>query len=273
MIIKVAKYAFVGLGLAFAAAGGYFYLSWQHDNARLRAFAADVLGSGPVSDREVENLNAKVYRTEGFAPNHDYYLFKKLGPTPIQVLKDGGDCKNKSRLVAAILSEYGVKASLVMLSPCEDCESVHTVVEAHPKDGPIVVDPVYDMSFPKPNGGYYDLLQLKNDPDILQDRLRQLVTVRGVDDKISRYQSSGDGSHYGFPKTINLDKNAATRAAKDFMALFVDHPQLVYRPRVLEDPKLFLAVASGCAGAGFLGLALLLTIFGGRKRRRRSSFS
>lgn len=267
MITRTAKVVFLALGVAFAASSVYFYASWQKDNARLREFAAETVGAGPVTDQDIDRLNEKIYWTQGFAKNRDYYLWKSLGPTPIQILQHGGDCANKSRLLAAILSEYDVKASLVMLAPCEDCSFKHTVVEAKASDGPIVVDPVYDMSFPKPDGGYYGLTDLRRNPGILEGRIIQLVDQRGADDKIAYYHSSEDGSHYGFPKTINLDKNAMTRTAKAALGLFVDQPQLVYRPRFLEDPKLFLALAAGGASVFSFGLALIFWRLGRRRRK------
>jgi hypothetical protein len=266
MILKAAKVAFLALGVGLAASSAYFFLIWHQDNARLKAFAADMLGDGPVTDQEIDRLNHKIYGTQGFAKNQSYYLWKALGPTPIQILQQGGDCSNKSRLLAAILGEYGVHASLVMLAPCDDCGFKHTVVEARASDGPIVVDPVYDISFPKPDGGYYDLNDLQASPGILESRLTQLVDLRGPDDKIAYYHKSADGSHYGFPKTINLDKNVATRAAKAVLSLFVERPQLAYRPRFLEDPKLFLTLAAGVSSLLCFGLAFLLHRLGRRRR-------
>lgn len=270
MVIKVAKVAFLVLGVVLAASSAYFYVVWQEDNARLKEFAATVVGSGPVTDQEIDRLNTKIYNTQGFAKNQDYYLWKALGPTPIQILEHGGDCANKSRLLAAILDEYDVNASLVMLAPCKDCGFKHTVVEAKASDGPIVVDPVYNMSFPKPDGGYYGLDEMRRNPGILESRIIQLIDQRGPDDKIAYYHKSEDGSHYGFPKTVNLDKNAATRAVKTVLGLFVERPQLVYRPRFLEDPKLFLTMATG--GAALLSLVLAL-IFHRLGRRRRKPWS
>ncbi|MCP5368421.1 MAG: hypothetical protein H6906_13005 [Hyphomicrobiales bacterium] len=252
---------FLLVGLVALAASGYLYLSWQGDNRLLRTYAADVLDGGAITGKKIELLNDKVYHTKGFGKSQRYFLAKGLGPTPVDILDTGGDCSDKSRLVASILNEYGVKATLVMLYPCATCPAGHTVVEAQAEDGPIVVDPVYNISFPDHGGGYHGLRSLRADPGILQNRLDELIALRGKRDKIAYFRRNADGIHYAHPRTVNWDKNGTTRVVKRALGLFVDDPLLVYRPRFMEDPKLLVLIAALtlgvlATGAGALGLWL-----------------
>ena len=127
-------------------------------------------------------------------------------------------------------------------------------------DGPIVVDPVYNLTFPSPEGGYYPIRQIRDDSSILPRRLDDLIISRGKIDKIAQYRTSDDGAHYGYPKTINLEKNIITRMAKIIIGLFVDEPELINRPRYLEDPKLFVTMATASFAGGFFALAGILTL-------------
>lgn len=232
---------------------------WQGDNARLRNFAGGMLdildtrnvtGRGVVTGREIERFNAKISRVLGpdKKPN-PLRNWSTLGPTPIEVMEQGGDCTDKSRLLVAVLREYGVAATSVMLSPCDGCEFVHTVVEAKAVDGRIVVDPSYAVSFPKPKGGYYSVRDLRKDSSIIVHRLDDYDKFSETGDQLKFDRAREYATFYSHPKTINLAKNAFTQWAAPVIALFADEPELVYRPRFLEDPKLGLTLL---AGAGSL---------------------
>ena len=247
----------LALGACFFISSVLIFSSWRRDNATLRDFGADVLAGRKIDGAAVEKLMGKVYQHEGFTKNDGYFLWRKLGATPVQILNKGGDCADKSRLSAAILGEYGIESTLVMLAPYAGGPFGHTVVEARAEDGPIVVDPVYDLTFPSTNGRFHDLRQLRGDPSILQSRLDELIESRGEKDKIARYRRGEDGAHYGYPKTINLDKGPVIRIVKTVMGWFTDEPELIRRPRFLEDPKLFLTmVAAGLAACCFAVVGL-----------------
>lgn len=238
--IVVALFAFL-----FGIAGMYVLLDWRSDNKELLTFARTVIQGGTINGQDIERLNDLVYHTGGFAKNNRYFLLSALGPTPIQVLREGGDCSDKSRLLSAILDEMKIPATLVMLAPCDTCPFGHTVVEAQTRDGPIAVDPVYNISFPSSTGHYYGIRDLRDDSDILQDRLGELILQRGSKSKVAFYRRGADGIHYSYPVTINWEKNFLTRFIGAFLARYVDEPFLIYRPRWLEDPKLLIASVLG----------------------------
>lgn len=212
-------------------------------------------GSGSLSDK-VDRLNTWVYRKEGFAKNRHYFLLRKLGPTPLQIFEYGGDCSDKSRMLAAMLRSVGVKSTLVMLHSSSNGPAGHTVLEARFEDGCIVVDPVYDLSFPADEGRYYGVKDLRDNDEILENRIDELVAIRGPTDKVAYYRKSSDGAHYRFPKTINWEKNRITRMVLPLLRAVTDEPMLLQRPHFLEDPKLFMALAS-LLSAIFLCSALL----------------
>jgi len=96
----------------------YFYSSYSKDARLLKALAAKLTETTTGSDDKVRVLNSFVYHNQGFARNRGYYLLKSLGATPLQVLEKGGDCADKSPLLAAMLYQMGIKASPAMLYPC-----------------------------------------------------------------------------------------------------------------------------------------------------------
>ncbi|SDY34047.1 hypothetical protein [Nitrosomonas halophila] len=251
----------VFLALFFSGAGLYVQFDWRSDNAALLAFAQSVIqDDNVITAQDIERLNALVYSTGGFAKNDRYFIFPALGPTPTQIMQEGGDCADKSRLLAAILDELNVPATLVMLSPCDTCAFGHTVVEAITKDGAIAVDPIYNISFPSPDGRYYGIQALRNDADILQTRLDELILQRGPEDKVAFYRLGPDGIHYSYPVTVNWAKNSLTQFVGLFLARYIDEPSLIYRPRWLEDPKLLISSILGVLSICSIGL-VLMTVF------------
>lgn len=242
-------------------AGIYVLFDWYSDNEELLAFAKTIVRANNISGQDIERLNDLVYHTGGFAKNNHYFLLPALGPTPVQVLREGGDCSDKSRLLSAILDEIKIPATLVMLAPCDTCPFGHTVVEAQTRDGPIVVDPVYNISFPSSAGHYYGIKDLRNDSDILQARLDELTLQRGPESKIAFYRRGADGIHYSYPVTINWEKNFLTRFAGKFLARYTDEPSLIYRPRWLEDPKFLIASILGVISIFSFMLLVIAVLF------------
>ncbi|SFU51519.1 hypothetical protein SAMN05216339_103152 [Nitrosomonas eutropha] len=239
--------------------GTYIFFDWHSDNKKLLDFARTIVHGNSVTGYDIEQLNDLIYHTGSFAKNNDYFLLPSLGPTPIQILQKGGDCSDKSRLLAAILDEMKISATLVMLAPCDGCPFGHTVVEAQAADGAIAVDPVYNISFPSSNGHYYGIKDLRDNSNILPARLDELILKRGSRDKVAFYRGGADGIHYSYPVTINWEKNFLTRSIGKFLMQYTDDASLVYRPRWLEDPKLLMSGVLGVISI-FSFLVFLVTI-------------
>jgi hypothetical protein len=241
------------------------YLSWSGDREVLRGIAAQESRSYRTVEQSVVGLNTWVYHNKGFAKNKAFFLHPSLGPTPIQVLEAGGDCADKSRLLAALLSELGVKSTLAMLYPCPECKPVHTIVEARTSRDRIAVDPVFDVHVPDGNGGYLGIDELSRSPDALDDRIRHLREVRAAGDPIQYY--SYDREHFRNARTVNWNKGILLRMAASVLSVLGYDPFRVARPMVLEDPKRLVLTASLGASGGFLLLSLLTGTRGlGRSR-------
>lgn len=231
---------------------------WTQDNERLRHVAfAETRNYATLPERIVA-LNAWVYRNEGFAKNRNFFLLESLGPTPLQVMEAGGDCADKSRLLAALLAEIDVKSTLVMLYPCKTCDPVHTIVEARGPGFSIALDPVYDLYFSDGAGGYLGVDQVATQQELVWRTLNDLRHTRGERDKINFY--SYDGIHFENARTVNWNRNVITRAGRAVISRFGMQPYRVMRPRWLEDPKLLVGLGFFIVGATFLVLLVVSII-------------
>ncbi|MBZ6379286.1 hypothetical protein B5C34_08555 [Pacificimonas flava] len=249
----------IAAGVAGAA---FFGLSRWNDQQAFRSVIRTEMTEPVGTGAFVEDLNHWVYNKEGFAQCQDRYVWDPLGATPMQIFEAGGDCADKSRLLSAMLASVGMDSTLVMLQPCRSCAPTHTIVNAELSGGDLMAaDPVYDLVFPDPAGGYFGVAEVRDRPAILAARLEQLKRQRGPEDKINFH--SEDEMKYGFPKTINWDRDPAFRTAGGLVGAVTDEPFLVQRPHFFEDPKLFLTLF-------FLGIAaassVLLLLIDWRRR-------
>jgi hypothetical protein len=101
-------------------------------------------------------------------------IFSFLRPMPRQVMEQGGDCADRSRLVIRMLRQHGIEASKWALYT-KEMKSVHAVVELEAETGKMVADPDFGLWFPRSNGGYYSIRDLRQSPKILRDRIQSLV--------------------------------------------------------------------------------------------------
>ncbi len=244
-------YTLAGLFLALAIGFG---IDWQHDNAFLKAKAQEIVAGLRSPSQRIAAINHWVYSNQGFAKNPQYFLLKGLGPTPIQVLHAGGDCSDKSRLVSAMLAQIGIASGLVMISECADCVPIHTVVEAEQENGRMVVDPTWDVDYPSADGRYLSVRDLAGTARGWEHVL-QLQKQRGPGAKVA-YMPRSEAT-FDHTMAFNWRRNAITRIAAGVLRALGQDPGSLLRPRVLEDPKLFLtaacfalAVAAALCGLG-----------------------
>lgn len=250
------KYFLVFVCLAAFACAALLLISIKLDAKTLDQAIAGQVTAPPNTGAFVEELNHWVYNNQGFAKNRGYFLIRKLGPTPVQVLQSGGDCSDKSRLLAALLKRFGMDSTLVMLHACEGCKATHTIVETHYEGGRMAADPVFDIVFPAGNGRFYGVKELKQDPSIMISRLDELKVQRGSDNKVAFYKRETES--YSWPKTINWEKNSVLQKVAALIEKYGHDPSLVMRPNFLEDPKLFLLYVSLFFGVAAGGVALAL---------------
>jgi len=253
--------AFVAFALAACCV-----VSYCLDGEKLRRIAEHAAPSGELPSRRVLALADWVYHHEGFRENDRYFVLPRLRATPAQVLAGGGDCADKSRLLTALLREIGIASTMVMCFDRRSGAPTHTVVEAQIENGSyMVVDPVYRLWFPRPHGqGYFHLLDLRNDPTILERRLDDLLVVAPRRSPLRSYNP--ESAVYDHAASINWDKNVVTRLLYD--RLHVRYGNDVYRlprPVILEEPKLFVAAA--LTGLGCVCVASTVIVRGSKSRR------
>ena len=230
------------------------YFNWRQDNAVLRRQALAITAHLDSDSARIQAVNDWVYHNKGFDPNDQYFVVSALGPTPIQVMARGGFCADKSRLVAAMLNSIGIDAGLVMISPCLYCGFIHTVVEARYEGGRMVVDPTWNVDYPTGDGRFLGVTDLSG-TNRGQERVAELRHQRPVTDKIQNMPDADAAFEYAV--AMNWDKNLVTRSVAAALRLMGYQPETLLRPRLLEDPKLFLisfllGVATTMALASFL---------------------
>jgi hypothetical protein len=259
MVLVVALF----LGLAAVSV-----MAYREDHAFLAARAAAVTRMAAAPDDKALALLHFVYGQHGFAKNKGFFVLPQLGPTPLDVYERGGDCADKSRLLSAMLQEVGLQSSLAM---CFDPEGhpTHTVVDAVLPDGRhMVLDPIWDLYFPRETPHeYYSLLDLRRRPELLFERLAVVTASVAVDAKIRRYNRTHDT--YDHASTINWDKSWLTRTIRD--VYFGDAGDAVYalpRPEWTEEPQLFVAYAAAGADLGSLALWGVIEWLVRRRRAR-----
>lgn len=248
------------ISLGFLGAGA-LAMSEYRDRKVLRQIAEEVTKGHDSPGASVSALNNWVYRNQGFAKNRQHFGLARLGPTPMQVLEHGGDCADKSRLLSAMLETIGMRSSLAMLYPCPECAPVHTVVVADLGLSTTLVDPVFNITFPRPEGGYYSVDELIQDPWLLGDRLRVLRTERGSSDKIIYYRESNH--RYDYLTTINWQASGMTRVVAWGVRTMGADPRHVFRPMWLENPKRALTYVA--LVMALLGVAMVLAASWQRK--------
>jgi hypothetical protein len=214
------------------------YVSYKNDISYLRAIVRANI-STETSPKIFESINHWVYQNKGFKKNEGHFLFASLGPTPVQVLNQGGDCTDKSILLMSMLESIGIDSTLVMLFGTDGRTPTHTVVEVRDGKFRAVADPVYDLVFPNPNGGFYGIEDLRKYPALLPSRLDDLLQTRGASNKIAFYKRVNES--YQFASPINFEKNNLLKLISNFLGEIGIEARDVPRPHVLDDPKLFMS--------------------------------
>ena len=191
-------------------------------------------------------------------------IFSFLRPMPRQVMEQGGDCADRSRLVIRMLRLHGIEASKWALYT-QEMKSVHAVVELEAELERWSRTPDFGLWFPRSNGGYYSIRDLRQSPKILRDRIQSLVEQGkrpGASD-LRKYPLN-DYS-YEYAKTINWEKWAVTwplyKILRVTMGTSVDNLQ---RPAFVEAPQLMVVIIAAVLQASVLAFHTLVA----RARRK-----
>ncbi len=246
--------------LLAAAATGVFCFAWDLQDQRAigRATRCLVAPDQPA-DLKVITLTEWVYASTRSTRNDHYFVLPDMRATAWQVLVGGGDCADKARLLVAMLDSVGIPASPVMLfDPATGLPS-HTVVEAEYEPGlRMVVDPSFNLVFPRTEGGYHDLLSLRADPHAAEDRVRQARAIAPWPAKAIFYRMETAG--YAGASTIHWNRNLLTRLVFATLHPFLnDRVFQLRRPTLAENPAQLCGVLTLAAGV-VLAIALRLIL-------------
>lgn len=210
----------------------------------------------------VESLKAlPVKNFSALQEDSRYFLlpiFSFLRPMPRQVLEQGGDCADRSRLVIRMLRLHGIGASKWALYT-QELKSVHAVVELEAETGKMVADPDFGLWFPRPNGGYYGIKELRQSPSILQGRIQTLLRegVRPGSSDLKSYPI--DEYTYQYAKSINWEKWGVTwplyKALSIIMGPSIDNLQ---RPAFVEAPQLMVVILAAVLQGSLLAFHTLV---------------
>ena len=263
------------LALFILLVGVDILLIWKYtsDNKILRSFASEKISvSDRPSDKTIDLLKAMRQDVRTKRNNLAIFLpvFNFLRPTPVQVLEFGGDCADKGRLLITLLHDNDIEASKVALYDKEGIPR-HAVVEVQiENDNTMVVDALFGLYFPKPNGGYFTLEDLKGDESILKERVSE-VRTKGEDGYIPTLASYPFERYtYRNPRTINWDKSSVMKTIYGTLKKVVgDRVDKIKRPFIVERPALMLLV--GAVGTQFFLLAVYLLIVVKTRRPKAAS--
>ncbi len=240
-VLRMTGYAVLACSLPAALA---CFVSYRQDQDFLGEMARRIVAGETTPAARVLALSNSIHRDQATHKNGSFFAVRRWGPTSRQVFVHGGDCADKSRLLCALLRELDISATPVMCFDPQTGLPTHTIVETDLGDGSrMIVDPTYDLYFPKPNAaGFYDLLDLRRDPDILANRIAELCASAPPAREADVYYMRAS-TPYHHVSTINWDQNAFSRWTRDrLLPLFGDRVYRFSRPAILEEPKLLATV-------------------------------
>jgi hypothetical protein len=229
-----------------------YYLSEQRV---LAAYVGRVADPGLPRSEQVKAIVLSLKDKSGEG-NEGYFLlpvFRFLRPTPWQVIENGGDCGDRSRLVIGLLRLRGIRASKWALYNAEG-ESKHAVVQADVESGDMVVDPLFGIWFPKSQGGYYGIRELRQDPGILTRRIEEL-RAKGLRPGAARLDFYEFNNYiYSNARTINWNKSFIMKSVYWALhGLLGARADEISRPSFVEEPPLMVIY-----GVAVLELVLIL---------------
>ena len=220
------------------------FVDYVRDQERLAALISQI--ASPLLPPSQQAIAISDYlSTKPHSSSNSYFLlpvFRFLRPTPLQVAEDGGDCADRSRLMIVLLELRHIHATKwAIYTPA--MEPRHAVVELDSEQGKMVIDPLFGVWYPRPNGGFFDIESMRSDPTILRNRILELraENVHQGQDRPEWYPL--DQYIYTYARTINWNKSVYMRVAYDIShAVIGDRVNDIARPEWAEQPALMLIV-------------------------------
>jgi hypothetical protein len=170
----------IALIVALAIQAGYY--AWQA-HVEDRTLRTELLSRIPAGaspgERILDSMDLSFHLPPHRGVHVDYHLLnplmKLMRPSALNVYRHGGHCAKRSRLLTVLLESQGIKAhklflynprGLVLLNDPPRAW-VHVVVEAQLDGRWVVVDPLFHLVFPKPDGELATAADLRKHPDLL----------------------------------------------------------------------------------------------------------
>jgi hypothetical protein len=225
--------------LAMQIAAMYVY---ERDQRVLHALANQIV-SPNLPPSEQTKAFVRYFRDKSDRDNHGYLFLPVLGflrPTPLQIANSGGWCSDRSRLLVVLLELHDIRGEIWALYSPNGIPK-HAIVEVSTEHGQMVADPLFGLWFPRPEGGYYGINDLKTQPEILANRLHELIAHRQEPGSDPPAQYPINLYIYAHPRTINWHKNLATLVAYKFLHFLIGaRVDRIPRPQWTEQPALML---------------------------------
>lgn len=239
---------------------------WE-DHRFLETLAAQITDpTAPPSEQTKQILT--YFRGKPRRTNFSYFMlpvFDFLRPTARQVAEHGGDCADRSRLTLILLQMHNIQAEKWTLYTA-DGHARHSVVEVNTEQGKMVADPLFGLFFPRPEGGYYSVSELRSDPDLVRERVIEMEShhQEPLAAQIERYPVSVYS--YRYAKTMNWDKSPATRLVyRALRKLIGGRADDLRRPVWPEEPALVIAFGLGLVQIVIIFSLLVLRRFAMRR--------
>lgn len=253
--MRLAKRVFVLAFVTVTAIQIWSLFVYLNDQRYLSKLADRIIDPALPASEQVKSIVIYL-RDRPVISNQSYFLIPVLSflrPTGRQVAEQGGDCADRSRLLINLLALRNVKASKWALYN-NDLVPKHAAVEVEVETGKMVVDPLYGLWFPKGNGGYYSIQELKADPSILVSRIQYLIKQGEQAGALALQGYPLDDYVYTHARTVNWNKTSAMRFAYALLySLFGEKVNTIPRPAFVEQPALVMAIGIAGIQIIFLG--------------------
>ena len=259
---------FAGILLALATALQIVALSSFYSDQRYLGHLFDRIAS-PSSEPSSQVKQALAFlRQLPAKESGSYFLISALSflrPTARQVAEQGGDCGDRARLLVRLFSLRGIEASKWALYS-NDLRPEHAVMQIITERGPMAVDPLFGLWFPRPGGGYFGIEDLRRDSSLLSERIDDL-RARGEQPGAGRLEFYPlDTYIYDHARTMNWEKwPGGTMLYAFLFALLGARVDRIPRASFLEEPALIVI-----AGTAALQTSILLAFAWPLRRWARS---
>jgi hypothetical protein len=235
------RISLVALDLGLVGLATVLLLQRRRDVRRLRQFVDDFHRS-PRAHELVLDVARRCFLLP-YRGDPVFYprLFGPLGATPSAVIRLGGCCSDRSRLLILALAELGIRAYQITLYHRAG-HAQHCLVEACLGADNLIVDPSYGIYYVSSNGGAISLRDLQAG--------ELPVSLPLANDRPCGYPAN---AYYDFDfrasKTANWTKTPARRIVyRTLHRLSAGAVDQLKVPALLEWPQhLFIAIVAACA--------------------------